>query len=265
MHSPLSELVAGDVHPPLKFLTIDESPDDVDLVAHLKELFNPDLYITRTHPRLVEGTAPGLDKGQGLLRLCSILGVDPARVLAVGDSDNDIPVLEVAGYAVAMGGFHPRRRGGGRLASPAHRGRRRRRGHAQIRTESDGAGVRGYLDRTRQTSTRPCVIPGLTRNPSPRRPKALSRRGRDRGEAPTPPRHSGLDPESISTPAHVSTCQRALSQRARQFQIQFPGKRATATRSPTGTRPESHGSPSADAAAYWRSWRWPWDTRTPCA
>ena len=25
-------------------------------------------------------------------------------MLAVGDSDNDIPVLEVAGYAVAMGG-----------------------------------------------------------------------------------------------------------------------------------------------------------------
>ena len=103
MQSKLSDLVAGDVHPPLKFLTVDESPDNVDLVAQLKSLFSPDLYITRTHPRLVEGTAPGLDKGQGLLRLCSMLGVDPARVLAAGDSDNDIPVLEAAGYAVAMG------------------------------------------------------------------------------------------------------------------------------------------------------------------
>lgn len=103
-HHPLSELVTGDVHPPLKFLTIDESPDEVDLVAHLKELFSPDLYLTRTHPRLVEGTAPGLDKGQGLLRLCEFLGIDASRVLAVGDSDNDIPVLEAAGYAVAMGG-----------------------------------------------------------------------------------------------------------------------------------------------------------------
>ncbi|MFN2201405.1 MAG: HAD family hydrolase [Caldilineaceae bacterium] len=103
MHSPLSDLVAGDVHPPLKFLTIDESPDDVDLVALLKELFSPDLYITRTHPRLVEGTAPGLDKGQGLLQLCALLKVNPERVLAIGDSDNDIPVLEAAGYAVAMG------------------------------------------------------------------------------------------------------------------------------------------------------------------
>ena len=103
MQPRLSDLVAGDVHPPLKFLTVDESPDDVDLVAHLKSLFSPDLYITRTHPRLVEGTAPGMDKGQGLLRLCAMLGVEPVRVLAVGDSDNDIPVLEAAGYAVAMG------------------------------------------------------------------------------------------------------------------------------------------------------------------
>ena len=79
LYAPFADLVAGDVHPPLKFLTIDASPDDVDLVAYLKELFSPDLYITRTHPRLVEGTAPGLDKGQGLLRLCEILGVEPAR------------------------------------------------------------------------------------------------------------------------------------------------------------------------------------------
>ena len=103
LHHPLSDLVKGEVHPPLKFLTVDESPANVDMVAHLKELFSPDLYITRTHPRLVEGTAPGLDKGQGLLRLCKYLGIDPSRVLAVGDSDNDIPVLESAGYAVAMG------------------------------------------------------------------------------------------------------------------------------------------------------------------
>ncbi len=107
IYEPLSDLIAGDVHPPLKFLMVDESPDDVNLISQLEDAFSADLYITRTHPRLVEATAPGMDKGQGLRRLCSILDIDPARVIAMGDSDNDIPVLKAAGYAVAMGNSTP--------------------------------------------------------------------------------------------------------------------------------------------------------------
>ena len=104
MQPSFTDLLAADgAHPPLKFLVIDDSPSGHDLAAELRGLFSPDLYITRTHPRLVEGTAQNMNKGQGMLRLCRMLGIDPARVLAIGDSDNDIPVLEAAGYAVAMG------------------------------------------------------------------------------------------------------------------------------------------------------------------
>ena len=62
----------------------------------------PPLTVTRTHVWLVEATAPGIDKGSGLRRLCQILDIDPQRVLAIGDSDNDIPMLQAAGFAVAM-------------------------------------------------------------------------------------------------------------------------------------------------------------------
>lgn len=89
---------------PLKFIVIEERQVyGVNLLPELQARFSPGLTITRTHPQLVEGTAQGIDKGQGVLRLCAMLGVDPARVLAIGDSDNDIPMLEAAGYAVAMG------------------------------------------------------------------------------------------------------------------------------------------------------------------
>lgn len=101
-------LSAEDARPPLKFIVIQPSDDNGDgLVEELHHAFHPELTITRTHPRLVEGTAPGIDKGQGLLRLCAHLGIEPSRVLAMGDSDNDIPMLEVAGYAVAMGNASP--------------------------------------------------------------------------------------------------------------------------------------------------------------
>jgi Cof subfamily protein (haloacid dehalogenase superfamily) len=103
----LPRLSEPNAHPPLKFI-IDNDPQlGRDLTPLLQREFGAELYITRTHPRLVEGTALGVDKGTGVLALCRLLGIDPARVLAIGDNDNDIPMLEVVGYAVAMGNATP--------------------------------------------------------------------------------------------------------------------------------------------------------------
>jgi Cof subfamily protein (haloacid dehalogenase superfamily) len=106
LFAPLLE--ADNARAPLKFIVVeDRDVYGVDLVAELKDRFNPGLTITRTHPRLVEGTAQGVDKGMGVLHLCKMLGVEPQRVLAIGDSDNDIPMLEVVGMGVAMGHSTP--------------------------------------------------------------------------------------------------------------------------------------------------------------
>jgi Cof subfamily protein (haloacid dehalogenase superfamily) len=93
---------------PLKFIVVeDRDVYGVDLVAELTSRFSPELTITRTHPRLVEGTAQGVDKGLGVRHLCTLLNIDPQRVLAIGDSDNDIPMLEAVGFGVAMGNSTP--------------------------------------------------------------------------------------------------------------------------------------------------------------
>lgn len=105
--SPL--LADEDAHPPIKVIAFNHDlPETVDLLHEYQRRFSPPLTVTRTHEWLVEATAPGADKGSGLLRLCELLGVDPRRVLAIGDSDNDIPMLKVAGFAVAMGNANER-------------------------------------------------------------------------------------------------------------------------------------------------------------
>jgi Cof subfamily protein (haloacid dehalogenase superfamily) len=97
-------LVAEAARSPLKFIVVeDRDRYGVDLVTELKTRFSPGLTITRTHPLLVEGTAQGIDKGLGVRHLCELLNIDPQRVLAIGDSDNDIPMLETVGFGVAMG------------------------------------------------------------------------------------------------------------------------------------------------------------------
>ena len=47
--------------------------------------------------------APGVSKGRALEALASYLGISLAEVMAIGDGINDIPLLSVAGLAIAMG------------------------------------------------------------------------------------------------------------------------------------------------------------------
>jgi len=97
-------VAAVDAHPPVKVITFNRSqPGTPDLLPEYQRRFEPSLTITRTHEWLVEATAPGVDKGSGLRRLCALLGIDPQRVLAIGDGDNDIPMLQAAGWGIAMG------------------------------------------------------------------------------------------------------------------------------------------------------------------
>lgn len=54
-----------------------------------------------------EVTCRGVSKGPALLRLCEQIGVDPADVMAFGDSNNDVTMLAGVGYGVAMGNSTP--------------------------------------------------------------------------------------------------------------------------------------------------------------
>lgn len=49
----------------------------------------------------------GISKATGLQTLCTRLGIDRDDVLAIGDSMNDLEMLEWAGYSVAMGSARP--------------------------------------------------------------------------------------------------------------------------------------------------------------
>jgi Cof subfamily protein (haloacid dehalogenase superfamily) len=66
----------------------------------------------------VNATDPRADKGQALTAAAAFLGLDLAAVVAVGDADNDLPMLEVAGTAIAMGQADPGVRAAAHLVVP---------------------------------------------------------------------------------------------------------------------------------------------------
>jgi len=47
-------------------------------------------------------TDPSVDKGTGLVAVCADLGLEPGAFLAVGDSENDAQLFDVAGEAIAV-------------------------------------------------------------------------------------------------------------------------------------------------------------------
>jgi len=51
----------------------------------------------------VDFTLAGVDKATGVSRVGVILGVDPADMVAIGDSYNDLPMLASCGVGIAMG------------------------------------------------------------------------------------------------------------------------------------------------------------------
>ncbi len=61
-----------------------------------------DIIVTTSLYNNLEINAPGATKGAALLRLASILGVDPEQTMAFGDGENDLSLIRAAGFGVVM-------------------------------------------------------------------------------------------------------------------------------------------------------------------
>lgn len=59
--------------------------------------------LTQATPTMLEVLPSGASKGDGVALLASHLEVEPAEIMALGDAENDIGMLQLAGHSVAMG------------------------------------------------------------------------------------------------------------------------------------------------------------------
>ena len=61
--------------------------------------FSDKLYVTNAGREWIDFMNLGVDKGSGVAHLCDHLGIDIADAAAVGDTYNDIPMLERVGHS----------------------------------------------------------------------------------------------------------------------------------------------------------------------
>jgi Cof subfamily protein (haloacid dehalogenase superfamily) len=88
--------------PPTKLVAVDD-PERLDaLKPRLLARFDGRLFIAKSLPRFLELASPAVSKGSGLAFLAEHLGFAAASTVAIGDGENDLELLEWAGYAVAV-------------------------------------------------------------------------------------------------------------------------------------------------------------------
>lgn len=85
--------------------------DEVDIIQKLEDNipteFRQKYTVVRSMDNTIEVLNKNASKGQSLRELADQLGIPQERVMAIGDSGNDIDMVEYAGLGVAMGNAVP--------------------------------------------------------------------------------------------------------------------------------------------------------------
>ena len=92
----------------LKMLAIDDA-DKLDFVEKtVQTTFRGKIFAPRSRARLLEIVNAKVNKGEALRFVAEHFGIKREEVMAIGDSNNDIAMLEYAGVGVAMENASPR-------------------------------------------------------------------------------------------------------------------------------------------------------------
>lgn len=88
---------------PIKILMSVLPEQIAEVQAEIASFLPPSLTVVQTAAFYLEVIPSVINKGQGIRDICRVLGISPAEVIAFGDAQNDIPMLQEAGMGVAMG------------------------------------------------------------------------------------------------------------------------------------------------------------------
>lgn len=88
---------------PMKLLMIDEAPRIKALSKEYQALFGEQVQVVISKPDFLEITHISATKGQALRLLAKVYNIPREKIIAIGDSYNDLSMINYAGLGVAMG------------------------------------------------------------------------------------------------------------------------------------------------------------------
>ena len=98
----LARLRQGDYPSPPKMLILPGMARREEVLAELKARFDFRLYLVKTNPDRIEAMHADVNKKVAVEFIASEHGISMDNVMAVGDGDNDLPMLFNAGLGVIM-------------------------------------------------------------------------------------------------------------------------------------------------------------------
>jgi hypothetical protein len=110
-HLPVTEvgdLLAWLDRPPTKLVQVADPPVLAELRPALEQKFDGRMFVTTSLPYMLELGNPAVTKGSGMTFVAKLLGLELDHVVAFGDGENDVELLDVAGLGVAVESGHPR-------------------------------------------------------------------------------------------------------------------------------------------------------------
>jgi Cof subfamily protein (haloacid dehalogenase superfamily) len=103
---PVGDLLAWLREPPTKLVVI-EDPEVLDgLKQRMLSRFDGRLYISKSLPYFLEFASPDVTKAAGLEFVAEHVGFTREQTIAFGDGENDIELVDWAGYGIAVANAH---------------------------------------------------------------------------------------------------------------------------------------------------------------
>lgn len=85
----------------LKFIAVSKDLEELKKAKEALSEFD-DLEIVKSSPMNFEVNAKGVSKGNAVKQLAEMYGIDKSEVICLGDSGNDLSMIEYAGLGIAM-------------------------------------------------------------------------------------------------------------------------------------------------------------------
>ena len=99
--------LGGEVSAPPKIMIVTGEAQRSGVMDAIKARWGQRIYATWSIPDRIEIMPPHVDKSVALRALAREVGAELDETLAIGDGDNDLPMLKAAGVGVLMGNAKP--------------------------------------------------------------------------------------------------------------------------------------------------------------
>jgi Cof subfamily protein (haloacid dehalogenase superfamily) len=115
----IDDILSNTTHAPEKVTVFGDRPELERLQQELSEGCIA-INMTFSGPNYLEITHQSVSKGAALKQLIEHLMLEPEKVIAIGDQQNDISMFKVAGLAIAMGNATPEVKSVATLIAPSN-------------------------------------------------------------------------------------------------------------------------------------------------